>query len=110
MAEVLQRLGATEVVADTNTSLGSPDVRTTWVVSTIVAVNMGSTARSIRIAHIDGAIGDIANEDYICYDYPIEPNGVVPFSLGICVSAEETILVRASHAEVHFIAWGSVIS
>ena len=110
MAETLKRLGATAVVADTNTELGGPGTGKTWVVATFLAVNRGATDRTFRLAHIDGDLADIADEDYIAYDYPIEANGVVPFSLGACVEAGHTILCRANHADVHFIMWGSEIT
>jgi len=109
MAETLKRLGASTVVADTNTELGGPETGYTWVVSTIVAVNRGATDQVFRIAHVDGDLADVANEDYIAYDYPIEANGVVPFSLGVCVDAGHTILVRSDSANVHFMMWGSEI-
>jgi len=110
MAETLKRLGAITVTADTDTELGGPDSGKTWVVSTILAVNRATTDQTIRIAHIDGDLGDVADEDYIAYDYPIEGNGVVPFSLGVCVEAGHTVLVRSNSADVHFVMWGSEIT
>lgn len=110
MAEALKRLGATVVVADTDTGLYTVPAGKSAVVSTIVACNTGSTDRTVRIAHVDGAIGDVATEDYVLYDHGIEGNGSITLSLGVAMTAADTILVRANHAEVVFTAWGSEIT
>lgn len=111
MAETLKRLGATVVAANTNTQLYGPDASTTGVASTISVCNRGGTDRTFRLAHVDnGAIGAIANEDYFAYDQIILANSSLFFQLGITFSGDDTILCRASHADVNFIAWGSEIA
>lgn len=110
MAETLKRLGATTVVATTNTSLYQVPSGKSAVVSSLVVCNRGSTDRTFRVAHVDGAIGSVANEDYIAYDAPIEANGTITLSLGITMQAGDSLLVYASHADVNFIAWGSEVT
>lgn len=109
MAEVLKRLGATVVTANTDTLLYQVDAGKS-AVAMVTACNRGATARTIRVAHVDGAgIAGVANEDYLAYDAPIEPNGTVSI-VGISMGALDSILVRANHADVGFIAHGPEIS
>jgi len=111
MAEILKRLGATVVVANTDTELYGPGATITGVVSTISVCNCGSTNRTFRLAHVDGAdIAGVAPEDYFAYDQTILANYSEFFQLGITFSGNDTILVRASHADVVFLAWGSEIA
>jgi hypothetical protein len=107
--ETLKRV-ATTVVANTDTELGRPDIRTVWQFASLNVVNRGDSVRTFRIAYIDGAITDVAPEDYCPYDMKIGPHSVIPFTLGQNLEAEYTILVRADHADVHFIGWYSEIS
>jgi hypothetical protein len=110
LAETLKRLGATTVVADTNTSLYQVPTGKSAVVSSIVVCNRGSTDRTFRVAHVDAAIASVASEDYVAYDGSIEANGTVSLSLGIAMESGHSLLVRANHADVNFIAWGSEIT
>jgi len=110
MAETVKRLGATTVVANTDTTLYTVPAGTSAVVSSVVACNRGAGAHTFRIAHVDGAIGVVANEDYIFYDKAVAANDSEPFTLGIAMEAGDTLLVRADHAEVNFIAWGAEIT
>lgn len=108
MAEQLKRLGATQVVSDMDTQLYLGEAGKNVSISSILVVNRGDTARIFRIAHIDGALAAVALEDYLAYDFEIAPRTAIPFTIGVCMLGAETILVRADHADVHFIAWGSV--
>lgn len=110
MAEDVKRLGATVVTANTDTALYTVGASTSAVVSTIHVCNIGSTDRTFRIAHVDGAIGDVANQDYLYYDATIEANKGASFTIGIAMETADTILVRANHAEVVFSCWGVEIS
>ena len=106
MAETLKRLGATVVVAATNTLLYQCPAGKS-AVANITACNRGATDRTIRIGHVDGAgIVGIATEDYLLYDAPIEANGSVNV-MGITMGPLDSILVMASNAEVNFVAHGS---
>lgn len=101
MQEKLGRLAATTVTANTDTELLSSKKARLCV----IVCNRGSSARTYRIAHIDGALGDLANEDYLAYDEAIAANSSIARVIG-SVASTETILVRANHADVHFIAEG----
>ena len=107
MAEVLKRLGATVVVAATPTQLFLGDAGKQVSVSSILVVNQGDSVRTYRIAHIDGALGAVAKEDYLAYDFQIPPRTAIPYTVGMCANGAETILVQADHADVTFIAWGA---
>ena len=110
MATSYKRLGATTVTADTDTKLYGVPGSTSAIISTIVICNRGATARTFRLAHVDGAISGVANEDYLLYDAPIAPNDMVVLTLGITMEASHELLVRANHADVNFLCWRSELT
>ena len=110
MGEVIKRLGAKTVVANTDTQLYTTPANTQTAISKVVACNRGGTDRTIRVAHVDGAIGAVTNEDYIVHDVPILANRPMLVMESMGMEAADTILVRANHADVNFIAWGSELS
>lgn len=108
MGERLDRLGATTVVASTNTELIKTQPNEEAYVL-VTACNRGSTERSVRLAHIDSTlIADIANEDYLWYDLPIDPNGSLEKG-GITMAPDQVLMVYADHADVNFMAHGSKV-
>ncbi len=116
MATTYKRLGATVVVADTDTALYTlaQSSGLSAVVSSIIVCNIGSTERTFRIAVIDDDdVANVANEDYIYYDIPIGANDTFIATVGLTIddgSNGAVIMVRANHAEVVFSAFGSEIS
>ena len=106
MANAYKRLGATAVTADTDTALYTCPASTETIVSSIVVCNRGTSQRTYRIAHVDGAVGDVATADYIAYDTTINPNATTVLNIGVAMEAADTILVRANHADVNFLAHG----
>ena len=79
--------------------------------ATYYRVQLKTSNRTFRLAHVDGAaIAGVAAEDYFAYDHTILANSSQFFQLGVTFSGNDTILVRASHADVVFIAWGSEIA
>lgn len=111
MARAFKRLGATVVIANTNTALYTTPALTQAIVSTVVACNMGASDRTFRIAYIDSAlIADIANEDYLYYDVTLPAGNTYIATIGITMAAQHTIMVRASHAEVVFNCYGEEIT
>jgi len=110
MARTYKRLGSTVVTADTDTGLYTVPASTSAVVGNVHVCNIGSSARTFRIAVVDGAIGVVSNEDYLYYDVSISANTGVAFNIGLTLPTTYTILVRASHADVVFSAFGAEIS
>lgn len=111
MATTYKRLGAITVTANTDTELYETPASTSAVVSSIVVCNTGSTARTFRIAIVDAtSVGSVATEDYIYYDITINGNDTFIATCGFTMPTGYIILVRASHAEVVFNAWGSEIT
>ncbi len=110
MTDTLLRLGAVTVSADTNTSLYTVPGSTSAVVSSLLVCNRGSAAATFRIAHVDGAIGVVANEDYIYYDVTIPGNDTFIATVGATMEAAHSLLVRSDSASVNFIAWGNEVS
>lgn len=109
MPKTYKRLGATVVVANTDTGLYTVPASTTAVVGLLNICNIGSTARTFRVAVVDGAIGVVSNEDYLFYDADIAANSSASMNIGITMPTTYTILVRADHADVVFSAFGSEI-
>ena len=104
------RLGAVEPAATTDTSLYIPPAST--AASCLVkAINRSASTRTIRIAIVDGAVGDIADEDYILYELSLAANGDTSLKdkyeeTGIVLSSSDRIVVRASGIDVSFVCMG----
>jgi len=84
------RLGAADLVSATNTLIYTVPATTLSVVN-ISVCNRNTTEIKVRIAHVDGAIGTLINEDYIEYDTVIQPNSVLERT-GIVMKATHTII------------------
>lgn len=110
MAKTYKRLGATTVIANTDTALYTVPASTSTIVSEITVCNRGSSQHTFRLAHVDGSISLVSSEDYKYYDAPIEANQGITFNIGLTMSAGDTILVRANSADVNFSASGVEIS
>jgi hypothetical protein len=79
------------------------------VVSTIVVCNRGTSAATYRIAiREDNAALD--NKQYLAYDAAIPANTTTTFTLGVTLSASDTITVVASTANLTFQAFGSEVA
>jgi hypothetical protein len=98
------RLGAADLVATTDTSLYTVPASTLSVVNVSIC-NRGAVSVAVRIAVVDGAIGVVANEDYIEFDTVIVANGVLERT-GIVMAATHSLLVRSDTANVSAVAWG----
>ena len=103
-AKIHGRLGAASLAATTDTSVYSvPASRKATV--TVSICNRNATDVTIRLAHIDGAVGAIANEDYIEYGATVPANGVLERT-GICMAASATIMGYASATNTSFVVSG----
>lgn len=104
-----KRLGATQVIAATNTRLYRVPEKKQAVSSTVFAVNRGNVNRTFRIAVIPGEIEAVALEDYLYFDAALPRNETFTATLGLTLDEGWTIMVYASNAEVHFSAFGAEI-
>jgi len=100
-----QRLAATQVVADTDTLLYACDVAETEMTDLVIC-NTGSVSHTFRLAHIEGAIGTVSLEDYLEYDSTIEANTTYIWPRSLYMLEDDTVMVRADHADVVFSARG----
>lgn len=98
------RLGAADLTGGTNTSIYTVPASTVATVN-ISVCNRGSSDATIRLMHLDGAIGTLANEDYIEYDVVVEPNDTFERT-GIVMAATHTIGVRSDSGLVTVQVWG----
>jgi hypothetical protein len=90
------------------TQLYAAGSTTSAVVSTIVVCNRGTTSATYRIAlREDNAALD--NKQYLAYDAVVPANTTTTYTLGITLSALDTITVIASTANVTFQAFGSEV-
>jgi len=106
----IKRLGATVVVANTDTELYETPAGKSAVVSSIVVCNIGATERTFRVAIVEAtAVGSVGNKDYLYYDMSIPGNNTFVATIGATMATVNIILVRASHAEVVFSAFGSEV-
>lgn len=103
MPKSFQRLGAEVGIGSTDT-LFVVSGNAVMMVSLIVC-NRGSSDRTFRAAHIDGAIGAFANEDYFAYIHPVSAKQSVIFQFGICLEDTHTLAVNG-HADLTFQAYG----
>ena len=75
----------------------------------VLCVNRSNQLSKIRVAHIDGAIGAIASEDYIFYDVDLLPNETKVVNID-GMAATDTVLVRSTIVDVGFMADGQTMS
>ncbi len=90
------RFGALNLVADIDTAFATFTGDATINIS---ACNRNLTPIKIRIAIVDGALGDLADEDYIAFDRTIQGHGQYEHT-GIVCSSGETVVVRSDTSNV----------
>lgn len=88
-AKIHGRLGALDCAATTAEAVYSVPASRKATVN-VTLCNRNSTSVTARIAHLNGAIGTLANEDYIEYDVLIPPNSSIERA-GITMTATHTI-------------------
>lgn len=79
------------------------------VISTLVICNRGTTSATYRIA-IREDNSALDNKQYLAYDTSIPANTTTTFTLGVTLSASDTITVVASTANLTFQAFGSEVA
>ena len=107
MANNFKRLGATAVVANTDTLLYVVPASHEAIITSLTVCNIGASSRTFRIATVDGAIGTIANEDFQFYDTTIGAKSNLLIKPSWCLIATHTIMVHATHADVVFSCFGN---
>ncbi|HUV84172.1 MAG TPA: hypothetical protein VMV86_00600, partial [Methanosarcinales archaeon] len=104
------RLAAEEIdgavnTVDTNISLYQVAALSSVLKGFITVTNRNASSVKVRVAHVDGAIGSVALEDYIFYDtvlQPYERKGIdIPG-----MAASDSILIRSDTVDVNFIFHG----
>ena len=113
MAETIKRLGAVTVGLNTDTSIYTCPVDTMAAISSINICNGHTSAVTFCLAHIDnGGLTDVSDEDYIAINELIPANSNLSMSLGIAMTAGDTLMVKgsANGTTLAFIAWGSEVT
>ena len=108
--EIFKRLGAIAPLATTNTALYTCPSDKTAVLDGITVSNRG-TCGTFRIAHVDGAVGDIVDGDYVFYEVTLAQYATMESILkGRAMGSSDTIVVYASSANFSFTVGGVEIS
>jgi len=103
-AKIHGRLGSADLSATTNTSIYSvPSGRK--ATCSINICNRNASSITVRVAHIAGAIGSLANGDYIEYGSTIPANGSLERT-GITMTATHTLMAYASSGSVSVLVHG----
>jgi len=104
------RLGAKDIDGTTNavsTDIAAYVVPATTLSSFNIKVcNRSAVNALVRLALIDGAIGDIVPEDYIEYDVILPANGGVLEHTGLLLSSADTVLFRSNVVDVNCVIMG----
>lgn len=95
-------LGRANLTASTNTSLYTVPSSKVAVLN-VSLCNRGSSTYNIRIALSDS--GTPATSDYIEYDYPLIPGGVLERT-GIVMNASKVLVVYAAGSDISAVAYG----
>lgn len=102
---------ASKVIAQLAPSAGSYTGAATvpsgksWVLSSVVIANRATTADTFRIRV---AVADAAsdNKQYIAYDVSVQPNSVLPLTLGITMNATDVMYVGSAGGNCSFNIFG----
>lgn len=103
-AKIHGRLGAADLAATTNTGVYSVPASRKATVSVSIC-NRTASDVTVRLAHIDGAVGAIASEDYLEYGSTVPANGVIERT-GIAMAASATIMGYASATGLSIVVAG----
>jgi len=98
------RLGAQDLAVTTNTTVYTVPANLRATVNVNVC-NRNAVAVVIRLMHLDGAIGGLADEDYIEYDVTLAANGTLERT-GIPMTAGHVIGAYSDTADVTVQVYG----
>lgn len=105
MIETPKPLGQKATASATEWDLYTTPSGVTAVVSVLYVCNRGTSQMTVRISHAPaGAV--TANEHYLVYDAPVDPNTAVPCCQGVILSETDVLRVYASTANATFNLYG----
>lgn len=103
-----KRFGALDLAATTDTVLMSGATGYSTTVN-VRFTNRNAAAITVRLALVDadgaGALGALADEDYLEYDTPIVAKGVLE-NTGIAIPEDYSLVVYSDTANVSVVAFG----
>lgn len=108
MATIYKVLGQQLPVANTYSTLYTVPAATGTVCSTLTVCNQG-VATTFRVA-IRPAGAPLENIHYLFYDVAIAATDTMLFTLGLTLTATDTVTVYANSANVAFHLYGSEVS
>ena len=86
-------LGKTKLAANMNTAVYSVPAGK-FTTANVAMCNIGDASAKIRLAIVDGAAAELADEDYVEYGVDIPAGGVLERT-GLTLSAGETVVAWA---------------
>ena len=86
-------LGKTKLAANMNTAVYSVPAGK-FTTANVAMCNIGDASAKIRLAIVDGAAADLADEDYVEYGVDIPAGGVLERT-GLTLSAGESVVAWA---------------
>lgn len=101
-------LGQTAPLATTETILYTSSVSFT-VASSLIVCNRGNTQTTFRVC-VSANGGATTNKDYIYYDLLIAGNDTFIATIGVTLSAGDSIKVYAANGNLSFSLYGSKIN
>lgn len=109
MATAYKVLGQSAPLAVTETVLYTVPVGDMAVASSLIVCNRGSVQGSFRVSIAVGG-GVTGNKDYLYYDLLIAGNDTFIATIGITLSAGDSVKVYAANGNLSFSLYGSQIS
>jgi len=110
MATTYKILGQVEPGGTSSVDLYTVPAATSAIVSSIVIANTGTSQQAFRIFIREGG-ATAGTDNAIAYDTAISANSQVAFTLGLTLSATDTISVRSDGGNVlTFQAFGSELT
>ena len=109
MAESLKNLGQLAPAATTLSDLYTVPAGTSASISSIIICNTGTTTTTFRISV--AVAGDTDSiKQYIFYDQSLDGNSTFIATIGVTVTATDTIRVYAGNANLSFNVFGIEVS
>ena len=109
MPNTYKVLAQATLPATTASNIYTVPSATSTVLSTITICNQNSSQSTYRIA-IRPSNEALTTKNYLAYDVPLQANDTTALTLGITLTATDTINVYAANASVSFGLYGSEVT
>lgn len=101
-------LGQTNLTANTLSTVYTVPTSNSAVISTIVVCNLSANASTFRLAAVPSG-SSISNQHYINYNTPIPGNDSIAVTIGMTLSANDSIRANGTSSNLAISIFGSEI-